>query len=130
MRCVGLVFVVFFFSSRRRHTRCLSDWSSDVCSSDLRLQLAGFQPTQQVIQVDIDPDEIGRNHGLTFGLVGDARLTLERLLERLRAAAPRPSRKAEREGLRAEMAALDTTEPNAPILKALRAGTPEDAIVI
>src|ERR1035441_10758982 len=28
-------FIVFFFSSRRRHTRCLSDWSSDVCSSDL-----------------------------------------------------------------------------------------------
>src|SRR5258705_3845054 len=26
----------FFLSSRRRHTRCLSDWSSDVCSSDLR----------------------------------------------------------------------------------------------
>src|SRR5437899_3075781 len=25
----------FFFSSRRRHTSCLSDWSSDVCSSDL-----------------------------------------------------------------------------------------------
>src|SRR5437899_4480628 len=25
----------FFFTSRRRHTRCLSDWSSDVCSSDL-----------------------------------------------------------------------------------------------
>src|SRR5262245_50090863 len=28
--------IKFFFSSRRRHTRCLSDWSSDVCSSDLR----------------------------------------------------------------------------------------------
>src|SRR5262245_63159109 len=28
---------LFFFSSRRRHTRCLSDWSSDVCSSDLVL---------------------------------------------------------------------------------------------
>src|SRR5258705_9544270 len=28
--------ICFFFSSRRRHTRCLSDWSSDVCSSDLR----------------------------------------------------------------------------------------------
>src|SRR5258705_953653 len=27
----------FFFSSRRRHTRCLSDWSSDVCSSDLEI---------------------------------------------------------------------------------------------
>src|SRR5262245_63779735 len=29
------IWCVFFFSSRRRHTRCLSDWSSDVCSSDL-----------------------------------------------------------------------------------------------
>src|SRR5256884_3764002 len=28
----------FFFSSRRRHTRCSRDWSSDVCSSDLCLQ--------------------------------------------------------------------------------------------
>src|SRR5260221_2498532 len=27
--------VCFFFSSRRRHTRSLCDWSSDVCSSDL-----------------------------------------------------------------------------------------------
>src|SRR5438034_7529061 len=27
--------VFFFFSSRRRHTRSLCDWSSDVCSSDL-----------------------------------------------------------------------------------------------
>src|SRR6266496_5617566 len=26
----------FFFSSRRRHTRSLRDWSSDVCSSDLQ----------------------------------------------------------------------------------------------
>ena len=27
--------VFFFFSSRRRHTSCSRDWSSDVCSSDL-----------------------------------------------------------------------------------------------
>src|SRR5690242_21298856 len=27
---------LFFFSSRRRHTRLTCDWSSDVCSSDLR----------------------------------------------------------------------------------------------
>src|SRR5258706_8651090 len=27
--------LLFFFSSRRRHTRLVSDWSSDVCSSDL-----------------------------------------------------------------------------------------------
>src|SRR5437879_8755522 len=27
--------ILFFFSSRRRHTRYIGDWSSDVCSSDL-----------------------------------------------------------------------------------------------
>src|SRR3712207_7887022 len=29
----------FFFSSRRRHTRYWRDWSSDVCSSDLKVRL-------------------------------------------------------------------------------------------
>src|SRR3989454_11592066 len=29
--------MIFFFSSRRRHTRLQGDWSSDVCSSDLAL---------------------------------------------------------------------------------------------
>src|ERR1019366_3994545 len=33
--CRFLFFFFFFFSSRRRHTRLVSDWSSDVCSSDL-----------------------------------------------------------------------------------------------
>src|SRR5436305_8657098 len=34
--CLHCVFrYFFFFSSRRRHTRCGRDWSSDVCSSDL-----------------------------------------------------------------------------------------------
>src|SRR5215213_10607621 len=31
----GRLTLFFFFSSRRRHTRLVSDWSSDVCSSDL-----------------------------------------------------------------------------------------------
>src|SRR5687768_18121293 len=33
--CRNVVALYFFFSSRRRHTRCSRDWSSDVCSSDL-----------------------------------------------------------------------------------------------
>src|SRR5206468_9517347 len=32
----AVCFFSFFFSSRRRHTRSDRDWSSDVCSSDLR----------------------------------------------------------------------------------------------
>src|SRR5437899_8058054 len=43
------LFYVFFFSSRRRHTRCLSDWSSDVCSSDLFVQWPGsYTPQRQL----------------------------------------------------------------------------------
>src|SRR5690349_16217173 len=41
---------IFFFSSRRRHTRSLRDWSSDVCSSDLQpIGLLGVD-----VQADID----------------------------------------------------------------------------
>src|SRR6266508_5949973 len=32
---------IFFFSSRRRHTRWPRDWSSDVCSSDLEMGITG-----------------------------------------------------------------------------------------
>src|SRR5690554_8026262 len=45
----------FFFSSRRRHTRCGRDWSSDMCSSDLHHLVfnkgssSGIQPGMPVI---------------------------------------------------------------------------------
>src|SRR5207302_3263310 len=44
---VFFVFVFFFFfSSRRRHTRFSRDWSSDVCSSDLRIGRSSVNFTQ------------------------------------------------------------------------------------
>src|SRR5438034_2543959 len=45
--------LLFFFSSRRRHTRSLCDWSSDVCSSDLSHDSIGLGedgPTHQPIE--------------------------------------------------------------------------------
>src|SRR5438034_9886887 len=48
----------FFFSSRRRHTRSLCDWSSDVCSSDLdarRRVLAVLDRIMTINHVD-DPN--------------------------------------------------------------------------
>src|SRR5258706_561259 len=36
----GVQTCAFFISSRRRHTRLVSDWSSDVCSSDLKQKTA------------------------------------------------------------------------------------------
>src|SRR5437016_7368420 len=47
-------FSFFFFSSRRRHTRLVSDWSSDVCSSDLTLPKGknGRLITSEFLQVE------------------------------------------------------------------------------
>src|SRR5438045_6517028 len=49
-------FFFFFFSSRRRHTRCLSDWSLDVCSSDLpvgRFFLGSFCVGQSTLALHV-----------------------------------------------------------------------------
>src|SRR5215217_1367316 len=40
--------LLFFFSSRRRHTRYWRDWSSDVCSSDLAVPTGDDGPTGEV----------------------------------------------------------------------------------
>src|SRR3989449_789453 len=63
---IGIV-GIFFFSSRRRHTRCSRDWSSDVCSSDLALpnsRIILHQPmgdfSGQATDVDIHAKEILR----------------------------------------------------------------------
>src|SRR5207247_5550359 len=64
----------FFFSSRRRHTRSTRDWSSDVCSSDLRNQLkASFQindfhlrPNHQFFPVFAFQRRAGQHHILAL----------------------------------------------------------------
>src|SRR5690606_40813412 len=65
--------LIFFFSSRRRHTRFSRDWSSDVCSSDLPVQMTqarqlagqtarrlGFPPSV-VDRVVLAASELGTN---------------------------------------------------------------------
>src|SRR5207245_5557340 len=48
VRYTVYILSVFFFSSRRRHTRCYRDWSSDVCSSDLFILVAAFNASDLV----------------------------------------------------------------------------------
>ena len=96
-----------------------------------RLATVSFKPGTRIVHIDADEHEIGRSHKDTLGLVGDARATLEALLERLRAASPpRPSRKSEHEALRARIAAENTMEPNASIIKSLRAEVPDNTILV
>src|SRR5207302_4206526 len=46
---------LFFFSSRRRHTRFSRDWSSDVCSSDLTGWTANVVPLRLQLTGDVRP---------------------------------------------------------------------------
>src|SRR5690349_20407098 len=48
--------MMFFFSSRRRHTSSLRDWSSDVCSSDLQAREILQKFTSVAPQVGLLPD--------------------------------------------------------------------------
>src|SRR6266700_5876535 len=67
------MFFFFFFSSRRRHTRFSRDWSSDVCSSDLRLRErihleVGGMPTMRTSTPDTP---VNTNAGATVFLEFD-----------------------------------------------------------
>src|SRR2546422_1463748 len=53
---VWIIGDVFFFSCRRRHTRCSRDWSSDVCSSDL---VDGHALAEAFIEAELPPDTTG-----------------------------------------------------------------------
>src|SRR5437899_11931979 len=80
----------FFFSSRRRHTRCLSDWSSDVCSSDLyayrsslnRTMVNHLEAKAQMLMrtVDLRPDDVmvdvGSNDGTLLSFFSGRNLSL------------------------------------------------------
>src|SRR6266446_6549074 len=84
---------VFFFSSRRRHTRLQGDWSSDVCSSDLidlgSLSSDGRDNGRVSVPVEVDPpggnpvDQTAALVGVEvypFGLCDADRRRVERLL--------------------------------------------------
>src|SRR5207253_8112025 len=100
MNLLYVLFFCFFFSSRRRHTRWPRDWSSDVCSSDLRRSRA------------CGGDEGGFRHG--FAGAGQRSLSPDRSTHarlRRRASAPnfpRPHRYAcrcyrQRQGSRGQL---------------------------
>src|SRR6266496_4302630 len=62
-----LMLISFFFSSRRRHTRSLRDWSSDVCSSDLAMLGPLIGEMLGVEKARITYSEDGRGHHVRIG---------------------------------------------------------------
>src|SRR2546428_7684553 len=54
---------MFFFSSRRRHTRSDRDWSSDVCSSDLESDIADQLAGSTIADVIVPRPETHEGYG-------------------------------------------------------------------
>src|SRR6266699_6689235 len=80
--------ILFFFSSRRRHTRCGRDWSSDVCSSDLHLvesELFGHErgAFTGAIEMHRGKFELAHTGTLFLDEVGSLRLDLQAKLLRV-----------------------------------------------
>ncbi len=109
----------------------LADQADVILVIGSRIALFEIPADTQVIRIDIDPEEIALRHAKTLALAGDARATLEVLIERLRALGPpRPSRKEEYDRLRTEVAAGNNLEPQATILRLLRSSLPDNAIIV
>ena len=88
---------------------------------------------QTVVQIDVDPAEIGRNYDKTIGLVGDAKKTLEALYDAVSGVMPAQS------GREQEIAAVKQArrtsehsqqQPLAGFVGAIRNAVPEDGIII
>lgn len=98
-----------------------------------RLAYANILSGQTVVQIDVDEAEIGRNYANTFGLVGDAKSTLEALYTTLSGTPPaQPSRKEEIEALKQERdeSPHAQLQPLAGFLQAIRHAVPDDGIII
>ncbi len=87
---------------------------------------------QRVVQIDVDPDELGRNWPNTYGIAGDARTVMEQLDARLADTIDaRPSFAAETAALRERRRETALRpEPQESYLAAVRAAVPDDGILV
>ena len=93
----------------------------------------------RIVQIEIDPQEIGRNYPVEVGIEGDARAVLQEVLQQVREREPRPNPLwvseihdwAARRGNRLEAEARDSSTPIKPqrVYGELRRVMPRDAII-
>ena len=97
-----------------------------------RLVTSQWLDGQRVVQIDVDPEELGRNYENTLRVQGDARRTMEDVLTALSAKMPeRPDRSAEVDAQRAQRSKDQIkVEPQGELLEAVRNAMPEDGILI
>jgi acetolactate synthase-1/2/3 large subunit len=114
-----------------RRMRPVIDGADVILAVGTRFQGVGSGARQQVIQIDVDPIEIGRQAPVALALEGDARLTLQELLLALdRRGVAASSRAAEWQAARAVADdGLRAVGPQAHMVEVLRDAIPDDAVV-
>ena len=97
-----------------------------------RFATANPRDSQRVIQIDVDPVEIGRNNNNTIGIVADAKVGLTELLDAIKPLVPaKNSREEEFDKIRATRYAWDNqVQPQASYVRALRESIPPDGILV
>ena len=98
-----------------------------------RFAYADPKPSQQVIQIDIDPQEIGRNHKNTMGILGDAQQALSKLLKIVKTKIKRKqNQKIIFNKIRSNRYdnPANQIKPLASYVKALRLGIPDNGILV
>ena len=97
-----------------------------------RLAFPAWLGGQQVIQIDVDPAELGRNYQNTFGIEGDAKLSLDALHRALTTqGAARPDRSEEVGAFRDSRHQTSIrVEPQESLMAAVRSAMPDDGILI
>jgi acetolactate synthase-1/2/3 large subunit len=108
------------------------DSADVVLAVGTRFQGFGLSSSQQLVHLDVDTEQIGRNHPAAVAVAGDAKLGLAQLADLL-ASQPvsRASRAAEAQAMRASIEQqLHAIGPAARMVDAIRAGVPENGILV
>ena len=115
-----------------RRVQPLIDAADVVLAVGTRGQGMGLTKGQRLIHLDVDPDQIGRNHPAEIALAGDAAATLTLLHAALsERVSNRPSRTEEATALRQSVGdQLRSIGPAAHMVELLRQGVPEDGILV
>jgi acetolactate synthase-1/2/3 large subunit len=112
-----------------RRLRPVIDAADVVLAVGTRFSGFGLSAGQRLVHVDVDPDQIGRNHPVDVSVAGDAAPSLLALRELLPSG--RSSRADEVRAVRASVEeSLRAIGPAAAMVDALRAGVPEDGILV
>ncbi len=97
-----------------------------------RLGRTNLTNHHRIVQIDVDAEEIGRNFPQAIGVHGDARITLERLHNRLtKTVPPRESRTEEIASIKRKRANPATyVQPQGEFVEAIQNAMPDDGIVV